>query len=45
MQVLCALVSSNDDKQRWLHSAGILPLLQRLTLDRHLGYSQVTHML
>ena len=34
-------MSSNDEKQRWLYSAGIMPLLQRLTLDRSLGFTQV----
>ena len=37
VQVLCALVSSSDDKQRWLCAAGIMPLLHRLTLNRSLG--------
>lgn len=40
-QVLCALVSSSDDRQRWLFSAGILPLLQRLTVDSGLEVTQV----
>ena len=33
LQILCALVSSDDNKQRWLQSSGIVKLLQRLTLD------------
>lgn len=33
LQILCALVSSDDSKQRWLQSSGIVKLLQRLTLD------------
>ena len=33
MQTLCALVSHDDAKQRWLQSTGILALLQRLTLQ------------
>ena len=36
MQILCALVSSDDTKQRWLQSAGVVKLLQRLTLDSHM---------
>jgi len=35
-QTLCALVSSDDSKQQWLESAGIVNLLQRLTLDCHI---------
>lgn len=34
-QVLCALVSSDQTKQRWVQAAGIVKLLQRLTLDSH----------
>lgn len=30
LQALCDLVSNDVDKQRWLHSAGVLPLAQRL---------------
>lgn len=41
VQVLCALVASSDDKQQWLYSAGILPLLHRLTLGRSLGLDEV----
>ena len=29
-QVLCALVAHDDSKQRWLQSAGVLQLLERL---------------
>ncbi len=36
MQVLCALISPDPAKQRWLHLAGMVPLLQRLTLQRSL---------
>ncbi len=36
MQVLCALISQDPAKQRWLHLAGMVPLLQRLTLQRSL---------
>ena len=35
-QILCALVSSDDSKQQWLQSAGIVSLLRRLTLDAHI---------
>jgi hypothetical protein len=31
-QVLCALVSGDADKQRWLRLVGLLPLLHRLTI-------------
>ncbi|KAK9829898.1 hypothetical protein WJX72_008538 [[Myrmecia] bisecta] len=34
LKVLCALVGTDDSKQRWLRTAGLLPLLQRLTLDQ-----------
>ena len=34
MQVLCALVSASPARQAWLWEAGLLPCLQRLTLDR-----------
>ncbi|KAK9804176.1 hypothetical protein WJX73_009170 [Symbiochloris irregularis] len=37
LKVLCALVSSSNDRQRWLYAAGIVPLLHRLTLGRSLG--------
>lgn len=30
LQALCDLVANDADKQRWLHSAGVLPLAQRL---------------
>ena len=33
-QVLCALVAADDSRQRWLRSAGVLPLLHRLTQGR-----------
>ena len=33
LQTLCALVSHDDVKQRWLQSTGILALLQRLTMQ------------
>ena len=33
-QVTCALVAADDAKQLWLRSAGILPLLHRLTIGR-----------
>lgn len=36
MQTLCALVSHDDAKQRWLQSTGILGLLQRLTVQDNL---------
>ena len=35
-QVLCALISPDPINQRWLHLAGMVPLLQRLTLQRSL---------
>ena len=41
VQVLCALVSADSSKQRWLQTAGIIPLLQRLTLQRSLDVDQV----
>ena len=34
MQVLCALVSASSQRQAWLWEAGVLPAVQRLTLDR-----------
>ena len=34
--MLCALISPDPAKQRWLHLAGMVPLLQRLTLQRSL---------
>ncbi|KAK9822384.1 hypothetical protein WJX81_006810 [Elliptochloris bilobata] len=34
LTVTCALVAADDAKQRWLRSAGILPLLHRLTIGR-----------
>ncbi len=33
----CALVAADDAKQRWLLSAGVLPLLRRLTAGRALA--------
>lgn len=33
---MCALVSSDDGKQRWLQSAGVVQLLHRLTLGSQL---------
>ncbi|KAK9828200.1 hypothetical protein WJX74_002764 [Apatococcus lobatus] len=36
LKVLCALISPDPAKQRWLHLAGMVPLLQRLTLQRSL---------
>ena len=41
MQTLCALVSHDDAKQRWLQSTGILGLLQRLTVQDNLGSGAV----
>ena len=35
LQVLCALVSASPARQHWLWQAGLLPALQRLTLDRN----------
>ena len=35
MQVLCALVSASPQRQAWLWQAGLLPCLQRLTLQRN----------
>ena len=32
VQVLCALVSGDADKQRWVRLVGMLPLLHRLTI-------------
>lgn len=32
VQILCSLVANDDAKQRWLRSAGILQVLDRLTL-------------
>ncbi len=46
-QVLCALVSGDGDKQRWLRLVGVLPLLHRLTIghpqDIPGGPRQVMH--
>ena len=39
-QILCQLVVADEVKQAWLHSAGILSLLDRLTLQRHLNLEQ-----
>ncbi|KAL3161302.1 hypothetical protein ABBQ38_009658 [Trebouxia sp. C0009 RCD-2024] len=36
LKTLCALVSHDDAKQRWLQSTGILGLLQRLTVQDNL---------
>ena len=41
MQTLCALVSHDDAKQRWLQSTGILGLLQRLTVQETVGSGAV----
>lgn len=42
MQTLCALVSHDDAKQRWLQSTGILGLLQRLTVQENPGSKDVS---
>ena len=34
MQILCTLASADEGKAAWLHSAGVLRLLERLTLLR-----------
>ena len=36
-QVLCALVAHDDSKQRWLQSAGVLQLLERLLQSHSAG--------
>ena len=36
-QVLCALVAHDDSKQRWLQSAGVLQLLERLLQSNSAG--------
>ncbi len=37
LQVLCALVAHDDSKQRWLRSAGVLQLLERLLQSNSAG--------
>ena len=37
LQVLCALVAHDDSKQRWLQSAGVLQLLERLLQSNSAG--------
>ena len=42
LQTLCALVSHDDAKQRWLQSTGILGLLQRLIAQEQPGSDTVS---